>query len=79
MTCNCITEIDTQLKEKGTRLDLAIMFLNARLFSETYSRLMRLDNGKPETRSGKARVFAHKFCPFCGEPYHPENTKGEGE
>lgn len=68
--CKCIEEIDAELEE--LTLDIAICFSGSNLVSRTYSRLLRKDNGKPESRSRKPRVFAHTFCPFCGTRYEPK-------
>lgn len=69
MTCNCINEIEQLLPEH--KLDISIMIRGNSLVAETYTGLDRRDNGRKETRSGKPRLFAHKFCPFFGVLYAP--------
>jgi hypothetical protein len=71
-SCECITEIDARLEEHT--LDTAICFSGNSLVARTYSSLRRKDTGRPETRSRKPRLFAHTFCPFCGERYVPAPT-----
>ena len=71
--CNCIADIDAKL-EKHT-LDTAICFSDNKLVARTYSSLRRRDNNKPETRSREPRLFAHTFCPFCGQRYNAEPPK----
>lgn len=73
MTCNCISEIDGKLDEHT--LDAAICLSNNKLVARTYSSLRRKDNGRPETRSKKPRLFAHTFCPFCGTRYEMEPAR----
>lgn len=70
--CNCIQQIEAGLDEHT--LDTAIMWSRSAntLTSRTYSGLTRKDNGRPETRSKKPRIFAHTFCPFCGVRYDAE-------
>lgn len=73
MACNCINEIDTKLAaEHHLRLDTSICLIGGGLVSATYSRLIRLDTGKEETRSRKPRLFGHTYCPFCGVRSIPE-------
>ena len=71
MTCNCLTDIDNKLSETGHKLDVAIFWCrkNNALDAKPYSRIMRKDNGKQESRRGKAKVFAFSYCPFCGSKY----------
>lgn len=67
MACDCITEIEAKLPDH--KLEIAFMLRGNTLTSETCSRLERRDNGRRESRSGKPKIFAHTFCPFCGERY----------
>jgi hypothetical protein len=76
MTCQCISEINTQLEEHT--LDTAIVYGKQELSQRTYTRLERKDTGRAETRSRKPRVFAHKFCPFCGTHYDPAPAEEGG-
>lgn len=77
MTCNCITDIENKLEEHT--LETAIMFgQNAcELTCQTFTGLKRRDTRKSETRSGKPRIFAHTFCPFCGTRYRPEKPQAD--
>lgn len=75
MPCQCITEINAELKEHT--LDTAIMWGKGALSERTYTSLRRKDTGRSESRSAKPRVFAHTFCPFCGTRYQPEPASAE--
>ena len=75
MTCNCITEIEALDNMKAHKLDVAIMLRGNALVAETYTQLDRRDNGRKETRSGQPKIFAHTYCPFCGERYQPIPAK----
>lgn len=79
MTCNCIDNISKELTEHN--LDTAIMWPRdgGTLTSRTYTSLTRKDNGRAETRSKMPRIFAHTFCPFCGERYDPVPAEVAGE
>lgn len=72
-SCNCIADIDGKLEEHS--LDSAIVWTDGQLIARTYTQLRRKDNGKPETRSRKPRLFAHSYCPFCGASYKNEPAK----
>lgn len=72
MMCDCITEIDKKLADDGLRLEVAFLFSGNSLCTRTYSRLLRKDNGRPETRSGRRSMFAATYCPFCGVKYEDE-------
>lgn len=76
MTCNCIAEIESGLPEH--KLELALMWSREAntLEARTYTALERRDTGKPERRSGKPRIFAHTFCPFCGTRYDAPAQEG---
>lgn len=69
MSCECLETIDKELAETGHQLDRAILWDGGQLLARPYSRIMRKDNLKAETRSGKPRVFSFTFCPFCGGKY----------
>lgn len=70
MSCDCIKIVDQKLNETGHKLDVAIFWCGTNsLTARPYSRVLRKDNGKQETRNGKPKVFAFSFCPFCGEEY----------
>lgn len=67
--CNCISEINQQLKESGknTMLDIPIVFsMSGGLSGDkvTISTCKRED----KKREKPLRLFA-MFCPFCGEKY----------
>ncbi len=72
MSCTCITDINAKLADDRLELDVALMFSGNSLVARPYSRLMRKDNGRPETRSGRKTMFAATFCPFCGTAYSEE-------
>ena len=76
MTSNCIAAIESDLPDH--KLELALMWdSNANtLESRTYTGLERRDTGKRERRSGKPRIFAHNFCPFCGTRYEAPAQEG---
>lgn len=69
MSCNCIEEINDKLAEDGLSLDVGFVFSGSSIVTRPYSRLMRKDNGRPETRSGRRSSFIATFCPFCGIKY----------
>lgn len=75
MSCNCIETINAELTEH--QLDISIMWSRERntLEARTYTSLKRRDNGRPESRRNKPRLFAHTFCPFCGTRYEPEEER----
>ncbi|MFY9351659.1 MAG: hypothetical protein WBL20_07825 [Sphingobium sp.] len=75
--CDCISDIDSKLEEHS--LDTAICFAGNALVARTYTSLRRKDNLRPETRSKKPRLFAHTFCPFCGERYDAESAAVLGD
>lgn len=66
--CTCVEKVNAKLGDKH-RLDTAIMFSANTLTERPYSKIMRRDNGKAETRRGEPSVFGFTYCPFCGEPY----------
>lgn len=70
MACNCIDEINAELTDH--EVETGIMLRKTAMTAETYSGLIRKDNGRLETRSKKPRYFAHTFCPFCGTRYRDE-------
>ena len=70
MACDCIEKIERDLAEHT--LETGIMLRSGTMTAETYSGLVRRDNGKIETRSKKPRYFAHSYCPFCGAKYREE-------
>lgn len=75
MTCNCLKDVEAKLAETGHKLDVAIFWTgNNGLDARPYSRILRKDNGKQESRRGKPKVFSFTFCPFCGTKY-----QGDGE
>jgi hypothetical protein len=67
--CTCIETIDAKLAEDGHSLDLAFVFSGNTIVARPYSRLLRKDNGRAETRSGRRCSFIASFCPFCGTKY----------
>lgn len=72
MACECVSRIDEQLSPDH-KLDISIFFETDRtLAGRPYSRILRKDNGKPETRSRKPSVFSFTYCPFCGVRYQAE-------
>lgn len=75
MTCNCIGEIERL--NPDNKLEIAIMLRGNSLTAETCTNLLRSDNGKRESRSGKPKIAAHTFCPFCGTRY-AEGQEGGG-
>jgi hypothetical protein len=67
--CDCLTKVDARIAPDHS-LDVTFMWNgNGGLSVRPYSRLLRKDNGKPETRSGRPSIFAFSHCPFCGVPY----------
>lgn len=75
MNCNCIETVEGGLADH--KLDIAIMWSRSAntLTAQTYTQLLRRDNGKPERRSGKPSYMAHTFCPFCGERIDPAEPR----
>lgn len=74
MSCDCIKRVEEGLA--GHKLDIAIMWRGNALVGETYTALTRCDNGRKETRSGKPKIFAHTYCPFCGVKYAGQPVDG---
>lgn len=77
--CNCISTLEAELPEH--KLDIAIMWSQRSntLTARTYTRLNRRDNDKAESRSGKPRLVAHTFCPFCGVRHDPGQAEAASE
>ncbi|MDB5724975.1 MAG: hypothetical protein JWQ16_1729 [Novosphingobium sp.] len=71
MSCSCVEHVN-DLLAPGAKLELAIMFRDNELIARPYSRILRKDNGRPETRRSKAGIFAFSHCPFCGVAYDAE-------
>lgn len=67
MSCDCVGEIERLNPDH--KLEIAIMLRGNSLSAETCTNLMRRDNGKRESRSGKPKIAAHTYCPFCGRRY----------
>lgn len=75
--CKCIEDIDALLPDH--KLDVSIVFSGNTLVAETFTPLIRRDNGRPETRSKHPRIFKHKFCPFCGTDMKPAENSENGK
>jgi hypothetical protein len=69
MTCDCIDNIDKQLRDQGQRLGYDICFRGNNLVGTTTTPILRGDTGRKENRRSKPSIMAHKFCPFCGVQY----------
>lgn len=78
MTCKCIEEIDAMLDEQqGGKLDISIFYNrpSSSLEARPSIYINRKDNGRRESRTGRAKVMTPTFCPFCGERYLPEQER----
>lgn len=62
--CNCIADIEAKLSDHS--LDVSLAVRGQSMNFETYTALLRKDNGRRESRSKQPRLIAHSFCPFCG-------------
>ena len=71
MTCGCLSVIDAKLAP-DRQLEVAIMLRGSDLIARPYSRILRKDTRKQESRRGQPSLFAFSFCPFCGVRYDPE-------
>lgn len=68
--CNCIEEVQEALKSKGnTMLDIPISATRDGLIS-TYRVRVATCKRDPSSRV-KPIALLPSFCPFCGEPYAP--------
>jgi len=70
MACECLSKIDAKLAPEH-KLEIALRYAGGTLTAAPYSRILRKDNGRPETRRGKPSIFGFTYCPFCGERYEP--------
>jgi len=78
MACDCITEINGLLgPEHELETSLTISRDLSTMSLATYSSLIRKSTGNRENRRTQPRIFAHKFCPFCGVTIADEQTEGE--
>lgn len=65
--CNCIAEMDAQLAEYNTRIQVTFAF--PRDGSPSYTRpLLGTEKVAPRVRRGPALAIP-TFCPFCGVRY----------
>jgi len=62
--CNCIKKIEAELPNH--KLDVSLTIRAGSMNLETYTALLRKDNGRRESRAKQPRLIAHSFCPFCG-------------
>ena len=70
MACNCIEEINLELKERqGGRMSVALFITKKGIVDRPAIEILRCDTGNAERRSGKARRVVPSFCPFCGVAY----------
>lgn len=67
--CECIQNIDADLKDAGQALNATMFGLRRPLID-----LIRTDKWVSETRRGKPRVIIASYCPFCGEKYVDEDA-----
>jgi len=70
MSCNCIEEIDRDLKERqGGKMSVSLFIAKNEIVARPTIEILRCDTGRAERRSGKAKVVTPTFCPFCGTAY----------
>lgn len=62
--CDCIDKMQAELPDH--KLDVSLAIRAGSMNMETYTALLRKDNGRRESRSKQPRLIAHSFCPFCG-------------
>lgn len=65
--CNCVNEIEKQLKPYNTGLKLRIVLKSNRDNVRPEIGTYKLDSGK----RGQPAVVMASFCPFCGQQYAP--------
>lgn len=64
-SCDCISQINDALDD--VYLETMISFGSKNPQSQSYTRLIRKDNNKPENRKNRPSLMKHIFCPFCGK------------
>jgi len=74
MTCECMTEVNAELKDRGVRLET--IFTLGRASGEGMACYPRIPLEKIDrTKRGKVPAnMIPTFCPFCGVRYRPEAT-----
>jgi predicted molibdopterin-dependent oxidoreductase YjgC len=63
--CNCITEINEQLKKDNTEVDVFIYIFNPEKQPTVSIATFKIDK---KVRRGPMRLTA-TYCPFCGKKY----------
>jgi len=69
--CSCIERIDEKLKERNTKLCLAISFSG-----ESTKVLIGTEKIDTKKRGKPANLLA-SYCPFCGKKYDGEGIQNE--
>ena len=60
--CNCISEINKELKTQGLELELGFKIPEIAAFVPIHA--VKID---PKNRAIKTKIFIPSYCPFCGE------------
>ena len=73
MSCNCLEDFDTKLKERNTRLGVTLCI--PRDSGPATVRPTIVTEKVEPRKKGRAVTVLPTFCPFCGERYEPAPAK----